>query len=979
VLPGTWLLRDLSPQAGSRPCGRATASYLRLLKTVCGALASRFTGRRLTGRILVSDFAEGDGSLSVSLAEEGGVEALWEISSRRLLEDSEAQAAFAARVVSAARPVGTQGVPGSPVRQADRNAAAGRHPVHGLGEPRGLVQFVHGASLLESRERRFSSVPPAAFCMAPALQRAGFQVAVDSLLLEPFAAPGPFPAAVHEASRNRLDRLLQKKPFCIAITAMDFCLEELRCLLREIRSRDRDVVIAVGGPLVTLYPEKAPVFLPEGNVFIRGEADFALGETLAALGSLHAGKNPSETEISRVKRMEGLFLRVGETVLVSNLDRTNRVGSLDAVFSGGVDLGFIRKRHVSGGLHLHTTRGCPFRCAFCSKVHGSQVRAMSENTIFLLLAAYGERVEEIRKTEGLTEAERRQAFEITFSDDDFLLARSRARAFFPCLSDRPFCLRTVPSGIPSFLTQGKPGERVFDPALFEAIGAAQGCIRAFEIGTDDFSERELSRLAKGDPGGYTPGEIEEVVGRLEDLKISNRHFVILSNPATRWSDLFEKLIALEDLSWSYPHFYPDPNPFVLAPAGTPLFDEMVRQGRADALQGRTFAVPGFPEFTHRVFNMALPEERLFATDRRSAADFFRRLCDLLKSGYRFSILEDAYPHFLGVCDRTGSIPFETEEKERILDKLTRAATLRTVRISSAIRGTVSLPARSGPARGWSLVASLLSGMLLLRETAGRVFPEDGLSLKRERLLGTLETFFDEIEQGHPFRQGLPDSVCRRIDQALRFGRSQIGLYRAAAGCAGDPSPVAKTFVREIEARLMGNGRSGEVEEWRALCSRLGGLVRLEVSRDRREARFVEDEPGITRLFDLAGGGGSGVGRPEDAVRFLRAECVLAKSIQDDFLGNSETRVALYEGLAGLPLDFVQRFQEEFGLSPVFDKEKFLTSLLAKFLAGRKLLHSEAMHGTFLFDGFEDVLREIVPPGLAGFADWFFGKKGGIRS
>jgi hypothetical protein len=956
-----------------------TPSYLRLLKTVSGALASRYTGRRLTGRIVVSDFNEGDGFLSVSLPGEGEVEALWEIPSRRLSEDPEAQAAFAARAVLAANQAGAQRVPGPPPRQADRNASGGRHPAAGSGETRGLVQFVHCASLLEGRQRRFSSVPPAAFYMAPALQRAGFRVDVDSLLLEPFAAPGPFPEAVLEASRKRLDRILRKRPLCVAITAMDFYLEELRRLLREIRSRDREVLIAVGGPLVTLYPEKAPVFLPEGNVFIRGDADFAFGETLAALGSVRAGQALSEAEISRVKGMEGLFLRAGETVLVSELDRKNRVGSLDAVFSGGVDLGFLRKRHVSGGLHLHTTRGCPYRCAFCIKVHGSQVRAMSESMIFRLLDAYGERVEEIRKTEGLSEKERRQALQITLSDDDFLLAPARARSFFLGLSGRPFRLKTVPSGIPSFLTGGNSGERVFDPALLEAIRAAQAHIRSFEIGTDDFSERELARLAKGLPGGYTPGEIEEVVGRLEDLKVSNRHFVILSNPATRWSDLFEKLITLEHLSWSYPHFYPDPNPFLLAPAGTPLFDEMVGQGRAGALRGRTFEVPGFPEFAHPVFNMTLPEERLFSTERCPAEDFFRRLCDLLKSGYRFSILEDAYLHFLGVCDRTGSIPSEPEEKARILDQLHRAVMSRSVRISSGIRGTGSPPARWDEARGWSLVASHLSGMLLLRETAGRIFPEDVLRLERDRLLETLEAFFDEIEKGPAFREGLPENVCRRIDLVLRFGREQIGLYRAAACCANEPGPLAKTFVRQIEARLMDSGLRGAAQEWRALCSRRGGLVRMEVSQDKREARFVEDEAGITRLFDLLGVAGARPGRPGDAVRFLRAECVLAESIRDDFLGSSETRVALYDGLAGLPLDFVQRFQEEFGLSPVFDKEAFLTTLLAKFVAARELPHSEAMHGTLLFDGFEDVIREIVPQGLAAFEEWFFGKEGRIRS
>jgi hypothetical protein len=956
--PGTWFIENRSAEAKSQSPQRLTASYMRLLKNLSTAIASRHPSRKILGRLVVSDLSAEADSHSLSSLDEGDVEIVLEIPWSLLFEEPRSQERILSRMLAKQMSTDTR---------KDLTGPIGRTPSR--CEDR-RVQFIHCASLFERRERQFTSVPPAAFCMAPALQRNGLQVSVDTLIIEPFAAPGLCPEHVREASREKLDRILEPRPFCIAFTAMDFYLEELRCLLREIRARDRDVVIALGGPLVTLYPGKAPVFLEEGNVFIRGEADLAFSEVLACLGALHAGRDLSHREISPLMDKPGLFLRYGDTVFVSNLDRKERVQDLDEVFSEKVDLGFIEKRHLRGGLHLHTTRGCPFHCSFCAKVHGSHVRAMASETIFRLLSAYRERIEAIRQKEGLSEEEHGRAFQVSLSDDDFLLARSRAKTFFLGVSGHPFRLKTVPAGISSFLSGGGDRARRFDPALSDAIEAARPRIRSFEIGTDDLSGLELSRLAKGHPGGYTVDDIEEVVSHLERLGISNRHFLILSNPDTQWSDLFEKLITLEDLCWSYAHFYPDPNPFVLAPMGTPLFAEMERQGRGDALTKKTFAVPDFPEFTHWVFNMAPPGEGLFSTGRLSHLDFFRRLCDLLKSRCRFSVVDDAYLHFLDVCDDTDPTRARAGEKERVLDQLTRAAHLRGRRIVSGIRDPGFLSVGSDPTGRGSSLAHILSGMLILRETVARVFPEAGFREKRGRLEKTLDALSEKMETGSKLRAGLPAADCRQLEKALRFGRGQVSLY-LAGGLTNQASPMADSFVRRIGGELLDKGLHSQAQEWRRLCSQGTDLVRLEVSGDKRDARFIEDGAKVRRLFELLGLVDPGLGHPDEVLRFVRAERVLARSIRDDFLGNTETRVALYDGLAGLPLEFNDRFQQEFCVSPFLNKDEFVAASLSKFLVARKVPHNRAMHGTFLFEGLEDVLQKFVPRSLKELSNWLF--------
>ncbi len=959
--PGTWFIENRSVEARRRRVQSLTASYLRLARALCSATAAGYPSRMMSGKIRVSDLPLEKCALSGLVVDDRTVDVDLEIPWSFLLDEQVVQERILSRMMS--REVQIAG--GKTLQRPNRCTPSPRDDQR--------VQFIHCRSMFEERERRFSAVPPAAFCMAPALQKKGFHLSVDTVMLEPFVSPGLSPGPLIKENRERLDRILKKRPFCVALTAMDFYLEELRCLLKEIRARDQEVLIALGGPMVTLYPEKAPVYLEEANIFIRGEADLEFAEVLACLSSLYSDRDLSGTESSLLKNRAGLFLRFGDTVLVSNLDRTARAESLDETFQEEVNLDFIKKRHVGGGLHLHTTRGCPFHCSFCTKVHGSHVRAMGCKTIFRLLSSYHDRIEEIRQTEGLSEEETAQAFQVSFSDDDFLLARSRASRFFTGISDAPFRLKTVPAGIPSFLSGSGGGARRFDPVLFDAVSAAKTHIGSFEIGTDDFSGRELSRLAKGGPAGYTLGDIEEVAKRLEQIGVSNRHFLILSNPDTLWSDLFEKLITLEDLCWSYAHFYPDPNPFVLAPVGTPLFSELARQGRVGHLTKKVFEVPDFPEFTHWVFNMASPPEHLFSSERSSCKEFFLRVCDLLKSRCRFTVVDDAYLHYLDVCGTTGFAHAGDEERARILEHLTAAVRLRAGRIVPRIKHESFSPAGTGAHGKGGSLAKLLSGMSLLRATLEGVFPETAFREKRESLLAILDAFFDQMEEISRLRAGQPGPRPGELDQALLFARNQVRLYRAG-GCADPVNPLAATFVRKVEDRLVGMGLHGEAREWRGLCSEGTDFVRLDVSDDKQDAGFVEDEARLGRLFALIRIVDSGWEGQDDALRFFRGERVLARSIRDDFLTASDTRVPLYNGIERLPLGFKRLVQQEFTVSAFLDRDGFAGLVLSKFLASRAIPHRADMHGTDLFQGLEEELQGLVPEPLEAFSEWFFGSR-----
>ncbi len=938
-----------------------TASFLRFLRTASGAISARYPDSSISGNLVVTDASEENESSLAFLHSNGQeVRAGLEIPSEWLWMDPGGQEKVLQDVLSA-RPLSTEEERPGTIPGPTRS-----------GESR-LVQFVNCASLFEKREALFSSIPPAVFYMAPALKKRGFQVAVDTLMMEAFVEPRLAPREIQTFNHRKLDQIIEKKPFCIALTAMDYYLEELRHLLREIRARDEEVLIAVGGPMVTLYPEKAPVYLTEGNIFISGEADLVFSDVLSCLVDLNAVKNMSEKEFSGLNRQKGLFLRSGDTVYVSGLDQKNWMQEIDEIFQEGIDLSYIEKEHCSRGIYLHTSRGCPFQCAFCAKVHGSRVRSLTSETIFRLLSAYEERLEEIREASGLTESERQKALQLTFSDDNFLLDRERARTFFQDISKHPFSIKTVPADIPSFLSEEAENKRVFDTALFDALKASGERIGSFEIGTDDFSQRELLRLAKGHPRSYTLEEIREVMSRLEELKISNRHFVILSNPDTRWPDLFGKLISIEELSWSFPHFFPDPNPFVLAPVGTPVFEEILRAGKADTLTRKVFEISGFPEFTHWIFNMAPPEEEVFSAGDLSCVKFFRRLCDLLKGSRRFSIFNEAYIHFFEVCRGDHPGKGDLQEKEEIFSQVSRAVHLRRELLLSITKNRFFWPGEvSKGIRKLNTFLEIFLGMFLVRETLTELFPEEIFSEKIEKISEQLDTFFAQIDNWLETERDVHPLFLKQLQKAFISGREWIS-------CSGtekrgpDKRMIARGFEKTVAEKLRNKDLIQEANEWTNLCAPGGSLLRLEVTVDRADARFIHDSEKIDRFLELIRLADPEGENPVEDVQFLQAELVLYKTIKDDYLELPETRIFLYNTLANVPPDFKDRFLEEFDISCFFDKEEFIASVLSKFLTLREIPHNPEVYATDLFEGLEPVFQTLIPQALADFSKWFFQK------
>lgn len=191
----------------------------------------------------------------------------------------------------------------------------------------------------------------------------------------------------------------------VGITAMTPTINAALNIAALLKKADPDIKIIMGGPHVTLLPEETLSLSPNIDIIVRGEGDESVVELLQAL------------ELDQpLFNIGGISYRENGKI-VQNHDRTTPT-DMDKLPLPAYHLLPIKKYkpHPPHGLSmpfaaLVTSRGCPYRCAYCSKpVFGTGFRAQSPVKVIDEIAYLKDRF-------GVKE--------IAFYDDSFTLVKER--------------------------------------------------------------------------------------------------------------------------------------------------------------------------------------------------------------------------------------------------------------------------------------------------------------------------------------------------------------------------------------------------------------------------------------------------------------------------------------------------------------------------------------------------------------------------
>lgn len=264
-----------------------------------------------------------------------------------------------------------------------------------------------------------------------------------------------------ELTPQGLDEYLagMERPYIVGITTLTSQMERAWDLARMIKTRHPDAVVVFGGLHVTALPEESFERAPVDYV-IRGEGEEA---SVSLVRAIRKGEDP--------RSIPGLSYRDEDGRVMHNPDAT-LIGDLNTIPFFPYEK-FMNHRYDMG--FIITSRGCPYKCNFCSQriMTGLTYRYKSNERILeemnLLINRYGQK-------------------SLYFYDDNFGVNRKRVKALCTSLIEAGFHKKCA------FQCQMRADNA--DDDMFAAMRAANFDNVGFGIETA--SERLLEKVSKGE-------------------------------------------------------------------------------------------------------------------------------------------------------------------------------------------------------------------------------------------------------------------------------------------------------------------------------------------------------------------------------------------------------------------------------------------------------------------------------------------------
>jgi radical SAM superfamily enzyme YgiQ (UPF0313 family) len=304
---------------------------------------------------------------------------------------------------------------------------------------------------------------------------------------------------VEELDYSNLEQRLCQFEFDVAgITAMTFTIIDVIETIRVIKAVNPDAKVVLGGPHVSLFPNET-INLEGVDYLLLGEGEIAFTEFLNCL----------ENGID-LKSVNGLVYKEKDDSIV-HTGPPEIIDDLDALSFPARQLTPYRKYSSLLAKRLPittmiTSRGCPFKCAFCDRPHlGKKFRAMSAR----------------RVVEEFEEAIKLGIHEFLIYDDTFTVNKNRVKEICNLVIEKNLDI--------GFDIRARVD--TLNEELLSLLKKA-GC-RGIHYGIEAGTEKILKILSKG----ITIDKAKEILDMTRKYRIDTLAYFMIGSPSETAEDI----------------------------------------------------------------------------------------------------------------------------------------------------------------------------------------------------------------------------------------------------------------------------------------------------------------------------------------------------------------------------------------------------------------------------------------------------------
>ncbi len=345
----------------------------------------------------------------------------------------------------------------------------------------------------------------------------------------------PLRQAVTEGDTDRIlsrfdelvaERVRTFRPTLAGISALfNVSFRYLQDIARVIHAQLPSTLIVAGGGLPSAAFREVLELCPDIDAICKGEGEIPLRDLVDA-GDKSVLLNEHPSWITREGVAAG---RTPSHTFVQDLDDIPMLDygivDLDDYNARSIDKRYSdeKKREMA----IHTSRGCPFLCVFCSNpaLHGRQVRAMSVERV-------AAEVRRMKERWGLTV--------LLIEDDHFFFDKARAKAVLRVLAQLQVRIE-FPNGVAVYAIDEEIAE------LFSRAGVSTVAL-AVESGSDYVLNKIIKKPLK-------IGLVKDKVEMLRRHGVQSHVFIVLGLPGEMPEHRRQTLDLLLDVGFDWAHVF----------------------------------------------------------------------------------------------------------------------------------------------------------------------------------------------------------------------------------------------------------------------------------------------------------------------------------------------------------------------------------------------------------------------------------------